>query len=33
VGLYILAGEAALLTAFSITMVLLATGKFKKKLM
>ncbi len=33
VGLSILAGEAALLTAFSITMVLLATRKFKKKLM
>ncbi|MHB1025927.1 MAG: ABC transporter permease [Desulfobacteria bacterium] len=33
VGLSILAGEAALLTAFSITMILLATRKFKKKLM
>lgn len=33
VGLSILAGEAALLTAFSITMVLLAIRKFKKKLM
>ncbi|MGB7630267.1 MAG: ABC transporter permease, partial [Candidatus Deferrimicrobium sp.] len=33
VGLSILAGEAALLTAFSMTMVLLATRKFKKKLM
>jgi len=32
-GLSILAAEAALLTAFSITMVLLATRKFKKKLM
>lgn len=31
-GLSILAAEAALLTAFSITMVLLATRKFKKKL-
>ena len=32
VGLSILAGEAALLTAFGITMVLLANRKFKKKL-
>jgi ABC-2 type transport system permease protein len=32
-GLSILAAEAALLTAFSITMVLLATRKFKQKLM
>jgi ABC-2 type transport system permease protein len=32
-GLSILAAEAALLTAFSVTMVLLATRKFKKKLM
>lgn len=32
VGLSVLAGEAALLTAFSITMVLLASRKFKKKL-
>lgn len=31
-GLSILLGEAALLTAFSITMILLATRKFKKKL-
>ncbi len=33
VGLSILAGEAALLTVFGITMVLLANRKFKKKLM
>lgn len=32
VGLSILAGEAALLTAFGITMVLLANRKFKKRL-
>lgn len=32
VGLGILAGEAALLTVFSIAMVILATRKFKKKL-
>lgn len=32
VGLSILAGEAALLTAFGITMVLLANRKFRKKL-
>ena len=32
-GLSILAAEAALLTAFSVTMVLLATRNFKKKLM
>ena len=33
VGLAVLAGEAALLTAFSMTMVLLAIRKFKKKLL